>query len=478
VDHSSDVLVTRSIEWIYQSYNRAKNHVTGQTDAEVRHPEWTRRLLDELGSPDKSAYNVVVTGSKGKGTHAILLAALLQRAGFRVGLFTSPHLVDFLERIRVGGVKISNEGFLASMSKVREIAERFSVPKAQYLGPVGLVAAAAALWFQRQQTEINIYELGRGARYDDVNQVQHQGAVVAPIFREHVKQLGPDLEDICENKMGVLTDTTRWCVLHEQPLETNLCLSLNHTLASFSGQFEIGGAVDVCVQPDFVDAEESLAYQIVLDKERQLTVVGPSVLQDFRGNLSVAVRALSHIWSDRRPSERLPQLLSLQGLQLPGRMQVLSTHPLILLDGAIHRENARRVCQHFGQNSASNEDGRNEDGRKRHARGAILCLPADKDGQGVVDELSAWVDWLIFCPAQNAHLVFNGEFADYARSMGMDVWESASLEDAWHCRESLGHADDAVLLLGTQSFLSECLVFFQVPSEDIWSMPRFMEGVR
>ncbi|MCL6627173.1 MAG: bifunctional folylpolyglutamate synthase/dihydrofolate synthase, partial [Alicyclobacillus shizuokensis] len=182
-----------AISLIYEWLNRARPLLPDGPDRVVRHPEWTGRLLAELGNPDAAAFNVAVTGSKGKGSNAILLAAILQCLGLRVGLFTSPHLIDFMERIRLGGQVMPEAVFVHWMTQVYDEARRLPVPPSQYIGPVGLLACVAALWFADEQTDVNVFELGRGALHDDVNQVRHEGALLTPVFLEHARELGPTL---------------------------------------------------------------------------------------------------------------------------------------------------------------------------------------------------------------------------------------------------------------------------------------------
>ncbi|MCL6637826.1 MAG: hypothetical protein K6T26_07740, partial [Alicyclobacillus sp.] len=208
-----------AIAWVYQSYNRAKPFLQPGYDRDIRHPEWTRQILDRLGAPDKAVVNVAVTGSKGKGTHAILIASMLQQAGLRTGLFTGPHLVDFMERFRINGHLMPESAFIQYIQLVRSVADTLTLPRDQYLGPVGLLAVVAALWFQEQRTDVNVFELGRGALHDDVNQLVHQGAVLTPVFLEHVHELGPTLADIAREKAGVIQPEVQWVVSHDQSPE-------------------------------------------------------------------------------------------------------------------------------------------------------------------------------------------------------------------------------------------------------------------
>ncbi len=127
------VRVRRTIGYAYQSYQRVKSFINGKLDRNVRHPEWTNRLLEQFGRPDAKTFNVMVAGSKGKGSHATLTAAMLQRAGIRTGLFTGPHHVDFMERFRINGRVIPEDTFCDYMEQVFEASESLPLPPGQYV---------------------------------------------------------------------------------------------------------------------------------------------------------------------------------------------------------------------------------------------------------------------------------------------------------------------------------------------------------
>ncbi|MFS8580060.1 MAG: bifunctional folylpolyglutamate synthase/dihydrofolate synthase, partial [Novibacillus thermophilus] len=205
-------------QWVYASYLRAKDRLTDTLDEKVRRPQLTRLLLDRLASPDRSDYNVVVAGSKGKGSTSVMLAEILRQHGWRVGLFTSPHLICFTERIRLNGDVISDGDFVRLARRVKEVADPIAerLAEHEYVSPVGLAAVMAALYFHEQGTDVNIWECGRGALFDDVNQVVHQEAVITPILSEHLTQLGPDWQEVVRHKLGVVTSTVRHVYIGKQ----------------------------------------------------------------------------------------------------------------------------------------------------------------------------------------------------------------------------------------------------------------------
>ena len=170
-------------EFVYRSYLRAaKYHSYTEKDAVRRHPEYTKELLErKSGTP-----TVVVTGSKGKGSVAKMLSEILETR-YRVGLMTSPHLLDFCERFQVNGEKVSSPLFSMLMEEIRPEIEKIeeTIPKESCISPMGIQADFALSYFQEQHTEWNILECGKGAKFDDVNNVLHDYAIINSVFLEH-----------------------------------------------------------------------------------------------------------------------------------------------------------------------------------------------------------------------------------------------------------------------------------------------------
>lgn len=444
--------VRQAVNGIHTSYVQAKSEVTGKLDRDVRHPEWTRRLLDAFGQPDHQAYTVSVTGSKGKGSHSIILASLLQRIGYRVGLFTSPHLVDYMERFRIDGSVMPEPDFVAFSRDVVKQAASLAVPHGQYIGPVGMLAVISALWFEHQRTTVNVYECGRGALHDDVNQIRHQGAVLTPVFPEHAAQLGPTLPDIAREKAGILTTDTRWLVSHPQePV----------VWSAVTERFAQTGSVALRLDQDFgmviADRPDHVVLSLTDSANRSPRLLFPKRYKAFAVNAAVALRAALQTTMELQGVNPLPATIDVRDLQLPGRLHGVRQEPYTIIDGTIHAKSAKMVVQWVHAN------------RRAGARvGAILGLPTDKDGAGVLATLAPVMDWCVLTRAHNPHLKFDDEWYRLAKSQGLDVTMAADIAEAdlLACRRL--QATDLLLVLGTQSFVGDSLTYYGADSRSIW----------
>lgn len=152
-------------------------------------------LLARLGNPQQHFQSVVVAGSVGKGTTAQRLASRLMN----VGLFTSPHLHSFRERFRIGGTMIAPDVFA-------DLAERVQAQwrPGEIFSMFEQATAIACLWFAEQQVSLAVTEIGLGGRYDAVNALPHELAIITPIELEHAAMLGGTLESIAWHKAGVI----------------------------------------------------------------------------------------------------------------------------------------------------------------------------------------------------------------------------------------------------------------------------------
>ena len=196
--------------------------ITRQMKNAIRNQQAARKLLNDIGSPDRGQAIVLVTGSKGKGSTASFISSLLQANGYKTGLFTSPHYFSFNERIQVNGEAISDADLIRLANQIAPFVNKCmnELTANEYLGPIGIALAIALLYFKEQNVDYIILEAGKGGKYDDTNVVHNQWAVITPILREHIDELGPTISQIIEHKLGIIKkDSTAF--ISKQQLHVN-----------------------------------------------------------------------------------------------------------------------------------------------------------------------------------------------------------------------------------------------------------------
>ena len=162
--------------------------------------ENTRRLLKAVGNPDEALRFLHVAGTNGKGSVCAMLDAVLREAGYRTGLYTSPHLVDFRERIRVDGRMISHDETSAGIARLRKAVEDWEHAPTYF--EVGTVLAIDH--FARSGCDVVVLETGMGGRFDSTNVVTPLVSVLTPVAMDHMEWLGETLEAIAAEKAGII----------------------------------------------------------------------------------------------------------------------------------------------------------------------------------------------------------------------------------------------------------------------------------
>jgi len=156
-------------------------------------------LMERLGNPHLALRAIHIGGTNGKGSVVAMLAAVLEEAGYRVGTYTSPHLRDWRERIRIDGEWIPGDDFARLLSRLRPIIAAMSDRPTVF----ETLTALAFQWFREQAVDLAVIEVGLGGRFDATNIIKPLAAVITNVGRDHLDLLGPNLEDLAWEKAGI-----------------------------------------------------------------------------------------------------------------------------------------------------------------------------------------------------------------------------------------------------------------------------------
>ncbi|MGP1367015.1 MAG: bifunctional folylpolyglutamate synthase/dihydrofolate synthase [Schwartzia sp. (in: firmicutes)] len=162
------------------------------------------RLAERLGNPERRYHTVHVTGTNGKGSVSAILAAALTRCGISTGLYTSPHLVSYTERMCVDGQAISEADFARTLTRVRQAVEDMVAAGEESPTQFEVLTAQAFLWFAEQGAKYAVVEVGLGGLLDSTNIVRPDLAIITNVTLEHADRCGGTLEGIAQHKAGIL----------------------------------------------------------------------------------------------------------------------------------------------------------------------------------------------------------------------------------------------------------------------------------
>src|SRR5688572_15997155 len=195
------------------TYDEALAFWHGRIDYERRQPrpgdlklDRMRELLRRLGDPHRRLRCVHVAGTKGKGSTSALLAAVLQAAGFRTGLFTSPHPSDISERLQVDGVPIARDEIAARMGEVAAAVRELDAEGDPGQAPTffEIITALGFLHFDCRRVGVAVLEVGLGGRFDSTNVCEPLLSIITNISYDHMALLGPTIPEIAFQKAGII----------------------------------------------------------------------------------------------------------------------------------------------------------------------------------------------------------------------------------------------------------------------------------
>src|SRR5262245_510542 len=169
----------------------------GMIDLRLDRMERSLALFDH---PEKKFSSLHIAGTNGKGSTSAMLHRVLSLAGYRTGLYTSPHLVSFTERMRIGDVEISPDEVVGLAAEVRQRTDTAGVPLTFF----EFVTVMAFVYFTRQQIDVGVIEVGLGGRLDATNLVTPLVSAITTISKDHQAYLGPDELSIAREKAGII----------------------------------------------------------------------------------------------------------------------------------------------------------------------------------------------------------------------------------------------------------------------------------
>ncbi|HYT89043.1 MAG TPA: folylpolyglutamate synthase/dihydrofolate synthase family protein [Gemmataceae bacterium] len=304
-----------------------------------------RSLLARLGDPQQYLRVVHVAGSKGKGSTSAMLAAILRRAGYRTGLYTSPHLCRVEERIQLDGVPISAAELTALMEDVKPAVEALDARRPA--GSVGvtffeIVTALGLLHFVRRRAEAVVLEVGLGGRFDATNVCRPLVAVITSISYDHQPQLGSTLASIAREKAGIVKSgrpTVSGVRLPEpRAVIEEVCRRRSSPLRQLGVDFHFTH------EPGRVTAEtEQLPRVRVITARHTWPAMELGLLGEHQAaNAAVAVATVEEL---RAAGLHIPDaaVAALAEVQWPARLEVVARRPLVVLDCAHNLASAQAL---------------------------------------------------------------------------------------------------------------------------------------
>ncbi len=446
-----------TLDFLYKfvdfSLQRASNYVPGQYNLDQM---W--QFVEALGNPQTRYPIIHVAGTKGKGSVAALCASALRQAGYRVGLYTSPHLDDFAERIQVNGENISHADLVALVDQLRPTIQ--AIPR---LTTFEIATAMAFVYFAQQKVDVAVIEVGLGGRLDATNVLTPRVSVITSLSYDHTYVLGNTLAEIASEKAGIIKPGVP-VVLSPQVEEAR------QVVEQIARQRN-APLVQVGLDYGFQPLSHSLDGQTLLvwpkaDQERVESYLASDSSQGWEPTyLTIpllgahqvvnAATAYAALQTARETGLSLSEEAIRAGFEQvfwPGRFEVLSQEPPIVIDCAHNRDSALRLRQTLDTYFPGLP--------------VVMVFGAseDKDAAGMFDELMPRVQQVVAVKSFHPRAMDPQILVDLAQQRGKTAHIVLDVADGFEEARRLAGREALVLVTGSIFVVAGARIAWMKPS--------------
>jgi dihydrofolate synthase / folylpolyglutamate synthase len=426
---------------LIDNLNHALDFIYSFVDYERRRdpgvkPNWDLRRVDALlariGNPHLKSKTVHIAGSKGKGSVAAMTASVLTKAGYNTGLFTSPHLHIFNERIRVNNKLISDDEIVELVAAIKPEVE--AVNRAAEFGRLStfeVMTAMGFLYFAQQKVDFQVIEVGLGGRVDSTNVVRPEVCVITPISYEHTDVLGNTLTAIAMEKAGIIKQgsivVSSPQVAEADAVITSMCDKQRAKLIKIGRDITYRSL-------KFDDTRQSVIVEGRLGKyEFTIPLLGEYQL----GNAATAIAALEVLIEKGNNISTESIVQGMKDVEWEGRLQVLNRRPLVVADGAHNQDSAHKLRlaleQYFKYEKAL----------------LIIGMSSDKDLAGIAAELAPAFQKVIVTRANHPRAMATAPIVAEFKKHGLEARQTDDISDALRLALSLVGEKDLICATGS-----------------------------
>lgn len=371
-------------------------------------------ICHSLDDPQDGFPSVHIGGTNGKGSTSAFLTDVMAVNDYRVGLYTSPHLVDVRERIQVNRNLISKDDFACVMSRIRG-----SLPNESMLSYFEIICLASFIYFKEQKVDIAIYEVGLGGRLDATNVLTPKVSIITPISFDHMQHLGVTLQEIAREKCGIIKRGVPTVVAYQVP---EVMDAIRHACD------DVGSPLCLAT-PDEVD------FPLGLPGEHQ------------RQNAACAMEAAHLLASSGFKIENISGAMA--GTKWPCRLETVCSNPHVILDAAHNVAGAESLASYVRSNIPKEK--------------AVLLLGvlADKDVAGIVRSLAPQFREIICVKAPSERAASPKDIAAAARSSGIriKIEKGAAAATIRNLLKTIGK-EDTLVISGSLTVVGEAKGYF------------------
>jgi len=402
--------------------------------------ERMKRLAALLGDPQRSVRSIHIAGSKGKGSTASYVHSILGSAGFKTGLYTSPHLVSFRERIRIGSELISEGDLARILDRIKGAVE--SSMKDGRPTFFEIYTALAYIYFKERGADFAVYEVGLGGRLDATNLIEPLVTAITPLSYEHTDKLGHTLREIATEKCGIIK---RGCICVSAPQEEEALKVIEDRCKEMKVRLILVGR-DIKFE-ELASDENSNTFGVSGPfreyENLKTSLIGPHQMVN-------AVTAIGVIEALELQNVIVPEEAVRNGIRdakWPGRLEVIDRRPFVLLDGAHNKASARILAEAVKKIFKYNK------------LILVFGVSKDKDVKGILEELIPLSGSIVLTkskvPKRAMEPVKIKEEILNMKSNAKDMILTYNTEEALNGALSIARPEDLVLITGSLFIVGE-----------------------
>jgi len=395
--------------------------------------ERTRWLLDGLGRPETVVRAVHVAGTNGKGSVVAMLDAVLRAAGYRVGRFTSPEVLDYRDRIAIDGEWISEKAFADLVERLEPLINSMADVPTEF----EVLTSMALRWFADQAVDVAVVEVGLGGRFDATNLVRPVLGILTSVDYDHTHLLGESLEAIAWEKAGIAKRGIPLVVGGLPPAAESVVRSVCEDINA-----PCEDAREIALERE--DGPEPPARYRVSGEGLPSLIELPLLGGYQKGNLRLALRAVQHL---RGAGFELPDgavIRGLGGVQWPGRFEIVSRRPDVILEGAHNVAGARALVADLERYVPTRA--------RRHLLFGVL---SDKDAAGMARVLFPHFSRVWLTQSSSPRALPARELSGHAAELSVPHTWYDSVREAWATACSALQPNDVLIVAGSLTVVAE-----------------------
>jgi dihydrofolate synthase/folylpolyglutamate synthase len=407
-------------------------------------------LVALMDSPQDAYDAIQVTGTNGKTSVSRMISAILRECGFRVGLFTSPHLETVRERIAVNGKLISANQFAQTLSEIMPLIEKAEASVDEPLTYFEVVTAIAYRYFQREGIDVAVLEAGMGGRWDATNVVVSKVAVITNIGIDHVEELGRTRPKIAGEKVGIINEGAVLVTAESSSnilrLITRRCKEAGAEMRLFGRDFRLDYVVPYRVPGEppsqFISVRGLGGMEF---KDIKLPMIGKH--QAVNAACAVAASQAYTEALERTDEEAFKR--ALESSRIPGRLEILSEKPLVIVDGAHNVDGAERLASTLLE----------EFDYKKLV--VVVSILEDKDARGILRILGGIATDLIVTENRSPRSISAKRLGAFCRMEGIKHVVESDFPSAMRLAYNVAGQKGLICIAGSLYTVSEARIYFK-----------------